>query len=187
MGGKQVKNPSGSSNPLRDDVSGVGAGMLKVATADQIPRVSLPYLTYRHTAKLPLLEAIGNPTGRPRRPPPQPKTSARPPRTGPSRSARRSGRHGSGPWRRRPAPPGPAPEQQTGPRAWCAPFLPRIAPVMPDSRMSRSTARRATGGPAAAVFARSCGSVDAEQDHVPVRGTRALLRAVIRKPQPPRP
>ncbi|MET9423390.1 replication-relaxation family protein [Streptomyces sp. NPDC006540] len=50
MGGKRVTNPAGSSNPLRGDVLRV-LGVMKVATADQIQRATLPHLTYRHTTK----------------------------------------------------------------------------------------------------------------------------------------
>ena len=50
MSGKRKTNPGGSSNPLRADVLRV-LGVLKVATADQIQRLCLPHLTYRHTDK----------------------------------------------------------------------------------------------------------------------------------------
>ncbi|MCZ7430090.1 replication-relaxation family protein [Streptomyces sp. WMMC1477] len=49
-GGKRKTNPGGSSNPLRADVLRV-LGVLKVATADQIQRLTLPHLTFRHTDK----------------------------------------------------------------------------------------------------------------------------------------
>ncbi|MGW1068910.1 hypothetical protein ACWD4F_30865 [Streptomyces aureus] len=47
---KEKENEAGSSNDLRADVLRV-LGVLKVATADQIQRLSLPHLTYRHTTK----------------------------------------------------------------------------------------------------------------------------------------
>uniref|UniRef100_UPI002F906EB1 replication-relaxation family protein n=1 Tax=Streptomyces sp. NBC_01553 TaxID=2975877 RepID=UPI002F906EB1 len=50
MAGKRKGNESGSSNELRGDVLRV-LGVLKVATADQIQRLSSPHLTYRHTTK----------------------------------------------------------------------------------------------------------------------------------------
>ncbi|MEW5659844.1 replication-relaxation family protein [Streptomyces cinereoruber] len=50
MAGKRKENEAGSSNDLRADVLRV-LGVLKVATADQIQRLSLPHLTYRHTLK----------------------------------------------------------------------------------------------------------------------------------------
>ncbi|WRZ96467.1 replication-relaxation family protein (plasmid) [Streptomyces sp. NBC_01007] len=50
MAGKRKENEAGSSNDLRADVLRV-LGVLKVATADQIQRLSLPHLTYRHTTK----------------------------------------------------------------------------------------------------------------------------------------
>ncbi|MFF3669539.1 replication-relaxation family protein [Microtetraspora malaysiensis] len=50
MAGKRKTNPAGSSNPLRGDVLRV-LGVLKVATVDQIQRIALPHLTYRHTDK----------------------------------------------------------------------------------------------------------------------------------------
>ena len=50
MRGKRRANPGGSSNPLRADVLRV-LGVLKVATADQVQRLCLPHLTYRHTGK----------------------------------------------------------------------------------------------------------------------------------------
>ncbi|MEU2065202.1 replication-relaxation family protein [Streptomyces sp. NPDC013455] len=51
MAGKRKENEAGSSNDLRADVLRV-LGVLKVATADQIQRLSSPHLTYRHTTKL---------------------------------------------------------------------------------------------------------------------------------------
>ncbi|MGW7787230.1 S41 family peptidase [Streptomyces tricolor] len=50
MAGKRKENEAGSSNDLRADVLRV-LGVLKVATAAQIQRLSLPHLTYRHTTK----------------------------------------------------------------------------------------------------------------------------------------
>ncbi|CAL9676670.1 hypothetical protein SUDANB174_07744 (plasmid) [Streptomyces sp. enrichment culture] len=50
MAGKRKENEAGSSNDLRADVLRV-LGVLKVATADQIQRLSSPHLTYRHTTK----------------------------------------------------------------------------------------------------------------------------------------
>ncbi|MET7929986.1 replication-relaxation family protein [Streptomyces sp. NPDC005349] len=50
MSGRRVTNASGSSNALRGDVLRA-LGVLKMATADQIQRLSSPHLTYRHTAK----------------------------------------------------------------------------------------------------------------------------------------
>ncbi|MHC3455713.1 replication-relaxation family protein [Streptomyces prasinus] len=50
MAGKRKENEAGSSNDLRADALRV-LGVLKVATADQIQRLSLPHLTYRHTTK----------------------------------------------------------------------------------------------------------------------------------------
>ncbi|WP_228386290.1 hypothetical protein [Streptomyces katsurahamanus] len=50
MAGKRKTNPAGSSNALRGDALRV-LGVLKVATADQIQRISSPHLTYRHTDK----------------------------------------------------------------------------------------------------------------------------------------
>ncbi|WP_406840895.1 hypothetical protein ACICHK_40120 [Streptomyces sp. AHU1] len=50
MAGKRRENEAGSSNDLRADVLRV-LGVLKVATADQIQRLSLPHMTYRHTTK----------------------------------------------------------------------------------------------------------------------------------------
>ncbi|MFD5634824.1 replication-relaxation family protein [Streptomyces sp. NPDC127077] len=50
MAGKREENEANSSNDLRADVLRV-LGVLKVATADQIQRLSLPHLTYRHTTK----------------------------------------------------------------------------------------------------------------------------------------
>ncbi|MEU2872992.1 replication-relaxation family protein [Streptomyces olivoreticuli] len=50
MPGKRKANTAGSSNDLRADVLRV-LGVLKVATADQIQRLSSPHLTYRHTLK----------------------------------------------------------------------------------------------------------------------------------------
>ncbi|MFJ5787942.1 replication-relaxation family protein [Streptomyces hydrogenans] len=50
MAGKRKENEAGSSNDLRADVLRV-LGVLKVVTADQIQRLSLPHLTYRHTLK----------------------------------------------------------------------------------------------------------------------------------------
>ncbi|MEU1670379.1 replication-relaxation family protein [Streptomyces sparsogenes] len=51
MAGKRKTNPAGSTNDLRGDVLRV-LGALKVATADQIQRISAPHLSYRHTDKL---------------------------------------------------------------------------------------------------------------------------------------
>ncbi|MFE5994566.1 hypothetical protein [Streptomyces sp. NPDC056453] len=50
MAGKRKANEAGSSNGLRGDVLCV-LGVLKVATADQIQRLTSPNLTYRHTLK----------------------------------------------------------------------------------------------------------------------------------------
>ncbi|GAA1149156.1 replication-relaxation family protein [Streptomyces javensis] len=50
MASKRKANEAGSSNDLRGDVLRV-LGVLKVATADQIQRLCLPHLTYRHTTK----------------------------------------------------------------------------------------------------------------------------------------
>ncbi|MFF9453572.1 replication-relaxation family protein [Streptomyces flaveolus] len=50
MAGKRKENEAGSSNDLRADVLRV-LGVIKVATADQIQRLSSPHLTYRHTLK----------------------------------------------------------------------------------------------------------------------------------------
>ncbi|MFE2053377.1 hypothetical protein ACFXAS_33510 [Streptomyces sp. NPDC059459] len=50
MAGKRKENEAGSSNDLRADVLRV-LGVLKIATADQIQRLSTPHLTYRHTIK----------------------------------------------------------------------------------------------------------------------------------------
>ncbi|MFF4227403.1 replication-relaxation family protein [Streptomyces abikoensis] len=50
MAGKRITNPAGSTNDLRGDVLRV-LGVLKVATADQIQRISAPHLSYRHTTK----------------------------------------------------------------------------------------------------------------------------------------
>ncbi|MEQ6028294.1 replication-relaxation family protein [Streptomyces salinarius] len=50
MAGKRKENEAGSSNDLRADVLRV-LGVLKVATADQIQRLSSPHLTYRHMTK----------------------------------------------------------------------------------------------------------------------------------------
>ncbi|MGX1895605.1 hypothetical protein ACWIHQ_19300 [Streptomyces anulatus] len=47
MAGKRKANEAGSTNDLRGRVLGV----LKVATADQIQRLSSPHVTYRHTPK----------------------------------------------------------------------------------------------------------------------------------------
>lgn len=52
MAGKRKANEAGSTNDLRGDVLRV-LGVLKVATADQIQRLSSPHLTYRHTLKTP--------------------------------------------------------------------------------------------------------------------------------------
>ncbi|WP_328667205.1 replication-relaxation family protein [Streptomyces sp. NBC_00322] len=48
MSGARKRYPSGSSGPLRADVLRV-LGVLKVATPDQIQRLTLPHLTYRYT------------------------------------------------------------------------------------------------------------------------------------------
>lgn len=50
MVAKGKANEAGSTNDLRGDVLRV-FGVLKVATADQIQRLSSPHLTYRHTLK----------------------------------------------------------------------------------------------------------------------------------------
>lgn len=50
MAGKRKENEAGSSNDLRADALRV-LGVFKVATADQIQRLSSPHLTYRHTTK----------------------------------------------------------------------------------------------------------------------------------------
>ncbi|MFD5820258.1 replication-relaxation family protein [Streptomyces sp. NPDC127038] len=50
MADRRTENEANSSNDLRADVLRV-LGVLKVATADQIQRLSLPHLTYRHTTK----------------------------------------------------------------------------------------------------------------------------------------
>ncbi|MFI1073276.1 replication-relaxation family protein [Streptomyces puniciscabiei] len=50
MAGKRRTNPAGSTNDLRADVLRV-LGAFKVATADQIQRISAPHLSYRHTDK----------------------------------------------------------------------------------------------------------------------------------------
>ncbi|KUN20817.1 hypothetical protein AQJ11_28770 [Streptomyces corchorusii] len=50
MVGKRMENEAGSSNDPRADVLRV-LGMLKVATADRIKRLSSPHPTYRHTTK----------------------------------------------------------------------------------------------------------------------------------------
>lgn len=50
MAGKRKENEAGSSNDLGGDVPRV-LGVLRVATAEQIQRLSSPYLTYRHTLK----------------------------------------------------------------------------------------------------------------------------------------
>ncbi|MET9197064.1 replication-relaxation family protein [Streptomyces olivaceus] len=50
MAGKREENPAGSSNNLRGDVLRV-LGVLKVATVEQIQRISAPHLSYRHTDK----------------------------------------------------------------------------------------------------------------------------------------
>jgi hypothetical protein len=50
MAGKRKTNEAGSTNGLRGDVLRV-LGVLKVATADQIQRLSSPHLTYRHPLK----------------------------------------------------------------------------------------------------------------------------------------
>lgn len=48
MAGRRVTNAAGSSNALRGDGLRV-LGVLKVATADQIQRLSSPHLSFRHT------------------------------------------------------------------------------------------------------------------------------------------
>ncbi|MFJ3439363.1 replication-relaxation family protein [Streptomyces cyaneofuscatus] len=50
MAGKRKTNPAGSTNSYRADVLRV-LGALKVATADQIQRISAPHLTFRHADK----------------------------------------------------------------------------------------------------------------------------------------
>ncbi|MEU9677779.1 replication-relaxation family protein [Streptomyces parvus] len=50
MAGKRKTNPAGSTNSYRSDVLHV-LGTLKVATADQIQRISAPHLTFRHADK----------------------------------------------------------------------------------------------------------------------------------------
>ncbi|MHB6904065.1 replication-relaxation family protein [Streptomyces sp. DB-54] len=50
MAGKRKANAAGSTNDLRGDVLRV-LGVLKVATADQIQRLSSPHLSFRHTLK----------------------------------------------------------------------------------------------------------------------------------------
>ncbi|MEU6839749.1 hypothetical protein ABZ941_31375 [Streptomyces rubiginosohelvolus] len=50
MPGKRKTNPAGSTNSYRADVLHV-LGTLKVATADQIQRISAPHLTFRHADK----------------------------------------------------------------------------------------------------------------------------------------
>ncbi|MFF5721262.1 hypothetical protein [Streptomyces buecherae] len=50
MAGKRKTNPAGSTNSYRGDVLRV-LGVLKVATADQIQRLSAPHLTFRHADK----------------------------------------------------------------------------------------------------------------------------------------
>ncbi|MFI1576134.1 replication-relaxation family protein [Streptomyces anulatus] len=50
MAGKRKTNPAGSTNSYRADVLRV-LGALKVATADQIQRISTPHLTFRHADK----------------------------------------------------------------------------------------------------------------------------------------
>ncbi|MFF0630245.1 replication-relaxation family protein [Streptomyces sp. NPDC004296] len=50
MAGKRKANEAGSTNDLRGDVLRV-LGVLKVATADQIQRLSSPHLSFRHTLK----------------------------------------------------------------------------------------------------------------------------------------
>ncbi|GGZ81045.1 replication-relaxation family protein [Streptomyces rubiginosohelvolus] len=52
MAGKRKTNPAGSTNSYRADVLHV-LGTLKVATADQIQRISAPHLTFRHADKEP--------------------------------------------------------------------------------------------------------------------------------------
>ncbi|MGP3691115.1 replication-relaxation family protein [Streptomyces sp. IBSNAI002] len=47
---KRTTNAAGSTNALRTDVLRT-LGVLKIATADQIQRLSSPHLTYRHTLK----------------------------------------------------------------------------------------------------------------------------------------
>ncbi|RKN56744.1 hypothetical protein D7231_34625, partial [Streptomyces klenkii] len=48
MTGRRLLNPGGSSNGLREDVLEV-LGVLKVATAGQIQRLTRPHLSFRHT------------------------------------------------------------------------------------------------------------------------------------------
>ncbi|GHE56231.1 hypothetical protein GCM10018785_26900 [Streptomyces longispororuber] len=50
MASKRKTNPAGSTNSYRGDVLRV-LGVLKVATADQIQRISAPHLTFRHADK----------------------------------------------------------------------------------------------------------------------------------------
>ncbi|MEU5137926.1 replication-relaxation family protein [Streptomyces californicus] len=50
MAGTRKTNPAGSTNSYRADVLHV-LGTLKVATADQIQRISAPHLTFRHADK----------------------------------------------------------------------------------------------------------------------------------------
>ncbi|SFD75017.1 replication-relaxation family protein [Streptomyces aidingensis] len=50
MSGRRISHPAGSSNKLRGDVLRV-LGVVKIATADQIQRLTAPHLTYRHTGK----------------------------------------------------------------------------------------------------------------------------------------
>ncbi|MGW5069742.1 hypothetical protein ACWEQJ_27185 [Streptomyces cyaneofuscatus] len=50
MAGKRKTNPAGSTNSYRADVLHV-LGTLKVATVDQIQRISAPHLTLRHADK----------------------------------------------------------------------------------------------------------------------------------------
>lgn len=50
MAGKRMTNPAGSTNNHRGDVLRV-LGVLKVATVDQIQRITAPHLTFRHTDK----------------------------------------------------------------------------------------------------------------------------------------
>ncbi|MEQ4611470.1 hypothetical protein ABMX48_36670 [Streptomyces cavourensis] len=52
MAGKRKTNPAGSTNSYRADVLHV-LGTLKVATADQIQRISAPHLSFRHADKEP--------------------------------------------------------------------------------------------------------------------------------------
>ncbi|MFE5998848.1 hypothetical protein ACFQ6C_18545 [Streptomyces sp. NPDC056454] len=52
MAGKRKTNPAGSTNSYRANVLHV-LGTLKVATADQIQRISAPHLTFRHADKEP--------------------------------------------------------------------------------------------------------------------------------------